>query len=74
MASLLEAGYDIRTANCWQFSHFEHRLGTEVDIKNNDWDTPARRKKFYDALRGEFPSIKVEGDHCHARTAASVYR
>ena len=65
---------DAATANCWQYSHFEHRMGTEVDIRNVNWGDPVRRKKFYDALKDPFPSIKVEGDHYHARTGTSVYR
>lgn len=70
----LQACTDAATANCWAFSHFEHRLGNEVDIYNQNFGNPARRARFYNALRTQFPSIRVEGDHYHARTALSVYR
>lgn len=58
---------------CWQYSHYEHRRGDEVDIKNVNWGDEARKKMFYDALKSKFESIKPEGDHYHARTAASAY-
>lgn len=65
---------DAATANCWQYSHYEHRLGTEVDINPESRGTPSRLTRFYRALSAEFPSVIVEGDHYHARTSASPYR
>ena len=64
---------DAATAVCWQFSHAEHSTGTEVDINPETRHTPSETTRFYRALSAEFPSIKIEGDHYHARTASSPY-
>jgi hypothetical protein len=60
-------------AFCWQFSHAEHRLGTEVDINPEGRSDPRLRAIFYASLLGEFRSVYVEGNHFHARVAASPY-
>jgi hypothetical protein len=64
---------DFSPATCWQFSHFEHRFGTEVDINPEKKADPVYRAKFYALLLAEFITVKVEGDHYHARGAGSPY-
>lgn len=70
---VLQRCTDAASANCWQYSHAEHRTGTEVDINPETRGTPSERTRFYRSLAGEFVSIKPEGDHYHARTASSPY-
>ena len=60
-------------AACWQYSHYEHRFGTEVDINPESRGDPRRRAQFYAVLLAEFRSVITEGDHYHARGAGSPY-
>lgn len=64
---------DANPAVCWNYSHYEHRYGTEVDINPERNVTAANRARFYRLLATEFASVKVEGDHYHARLAQSPY-
>jgi hypothetical protein len=73
VARLSHACSDAATGNCWSFSHFEHRLGTEVDIYNDNFGDPVKRAKFLNALQAEF-DVHVEGTHFHARSSTSPYR
>jgi hypothetical protein len=46
---------------------------TEVDINPEKRADPVYRAKFYALLLAEFITVKVEGDHYHARGAGSPY-
>ncbi len=69
----LQACSDAATGNCWSFSHVEHRLGTEVDIYNDNFGDPVKRWKFYRALLAQF-DVHIEGNHYHARSSTSPYK
>ncbi len=55
-------------------SHKEHRLGTEVDFRPYGIADLQRRARFARLLNFYFATYIFEGDHYHARSAASPYR
>lgn len=55
-------------------SHKEHRLGTEVDMRPYAMTDVRQRARFARLLNLYFASYIFEGDHYHARSAASPYR
>lgn len=59
--------------NCWDYSHQEHRTGTEVDINPERGVSASNRALFVAALRKAFVTVYSEKHHYHARSSASPY-
>ncbi len=64
---------DVNPSVCWDYSHKEHRTGTEVDMNPERGAPLANRAAFRATVKRGFVTILVHPDHLHARASGSPY-